>query len=877
MIEKDKTKKELIEEIQKLKELLRKYEDAGHPALYDEEKSYLLGRAMFKTSLDAVFLESLDGTIIYCNESAGDMYGYSREDLIGASVLMLVPDDVHVDLNARSEKHVQKERLFVETVAKKKDGSLFPVEISSRIVDLDNERYIVSFVHDISTIKKTTLDLQQSEEKFRHLVENIHEVIYTLDLEGFITYISPGLETLTGIPSSDLLGHHFTEIIYPDDVDFILKEYSELMEEKYKPSDYRIKKKDGTPLYIQTNSRIIKEDGVPVGITGVLTDINQLKLWEAELVERNERNEVLNQELAATNEELEAMYEEVAAANEELETANEEMADAQNRLLAAHAELEKSELRYRGLFENSPIALMEQTGKHMKTYIEKLRDAGVHDFKKYFKENPEVLRGGLKRLKVVGVNDAALDLFGAADKDTLTREIGRLVRKIPDEFLIDEMTTFAEGRGHFQGETELDTMTGESIHAIVRITIPPAFSERWERIIISILDITEQKRLEEQFRQVQKMEAVGRLAGGVAHDFNNLLMVITGNAGVLLHDPACSEKMKSRLEEIQLASDRGADLTRQLLAFSRKQVMKPVILNVNDIVRNLEKMLKRLIGENIILSSRLESGLSMVKADPSQIEQVIINLVVNARDAMPDGGNMTIVTKNVAVDHVKAADISVPAPGRYIMASVIDTGTGIDEKIQSHLFEPFFTTKDVGKGSGLGLATVYGIVQQSGGGITLKSQVGQGTRFDVYLPAEEMESAGKSETLLGVRDIRGNETVLLVEDDSMVRDMIEGVMLHFGYTVLVASHPEKAIELNAGYKKKIDLLLTDIVMPGMDGFSLASRIAESREGIKILFISGYSEDVISGSTRLNDSVYLQKPFTPQELLGKVRMLLGGSE
>ena len=708
-------------------------------------------------------------------------------------------------------------------------------------------------------------------------MENIHEVLYTLDLEGTITYISPGIETLTGTFPAELIGRHFTEIIYPDDVDFILKEYGELIQAKYKPSDYRIKRKDGTPLYIQTNSRLIMDNGVPVGITGVLTDINQLKLWEAELVARNVRNEALNKELAATNEELEAMYEEVAASNEELETANEEMADAQNRLLRAHAELEKSELRYRGLFENSPIAFLEQTGKYMKTYIEKLRDAGVNDFKKYFRENPKILREGLTRLKIVGVNDAALDLFGAADKVTLKRKVGRLVKKIPDEFLIEEMTTFAEGGGHFQGETELDTMKGISIQAIVRITIPPAYADRWERIIISIIDITERKRLEEQFRQAQKMEAVGRLAGGVAHDFNNLLMVITGNAGVLLHDAVCSEKMKSRLEEIQLASDRGADLTRQLLAFSRKQVMQPVILNVNDIARNLEKMLKRLIGENITLTSHLEPGLSMVKADPSQVEQVIINLVVNARDAMPDGGTMSIQTKNETINDVKAAEISLPAPGDFIVISVTDTGTGIDKEVQSHLFEPFFTTKEVGKGSGLGLATVYGIVQQSGGAISLKSKKGKGTRFDVYLPAVEMKTVEKSQEVTGDRDIRGNETVLLVEDDSMVREMIEGILDHFGYTVLVASHPDKAIELNAKYEKEIDLLLTDIVMPGMDGFSLASRIAESRNGIKVLYISGYTEDVIGHSTRLHDSVYLQKPFTPQDLLEKVRKLFSGTE
>ena len=875
MKENRKTKKELVDEIDRLRGLLREYQGSAPAAVNDEEKSYLLGRAMFKASPGGVFLESLDGTITYCNENAGNMYGYSREDLIGASISLLVPDDIPLNVTARRDKHLKSRGLFFETRGRKKDGTVFPVEISSRIVELDDERYIVSFVRDLTPIVEAGENLKKSEEKFRHLVENIHEVIYTLDLEGNITYISPGLETLIGIPPDELIGRHFLELIYPDDVDFLVEQYGELMEEIYKPSDYRIKRKDGTPLYVQTNSRVIKENGVPVGITGVLTDIHQLKMWEAELLDRNARYEELNQELAAANEELEAMYEEVTASNEELIASNEEMANAQNRLLSVNADLEKSELRYRGLFENSPIALLEQTGQHMKTYIEKLRAAGIKDFRKYFKENQAPLREGLRRLKVVEVNDAAVKLFGAPDKDTLRRESERLTQKIPDDFLINEMTVFAEGGAHFQGESELATINGASIHAIVGITIPPVFADTWERIIISILDITERKRLEEQFRQAQKMEAVGRLAGGVAHDFNNLLMVITGNAGVLLHDPGCSEKMKTRLEEIQLASDRGADLTRQLLAFSRKQVMQPVVLNVNNIITNLEKMLRRLIGENITLTSRLEPDLSMVKADPSQIEQVIINLVVNARDAMPEGGRMTILTKNEVINMEKAAEFSLPGSGNYIVVSVLDTGTGIDEKIQSHLFEPFFTTKDVGKGSGLGLATVFGILQQSGGGITLKTSRGRGTQFDVYLPVVATGNPEKSEKTAAASDIRGSETVLLVEDDAMVRDMIEGIMKYYGYTVLAASHPETALVINEKYEKDIDLLLTDIVMPGMDGFSLASRIKESRREIKVLYISGYTEDSISDSARLNNSMYLQKPFAPQDLLKKIRELFSG--
>jgi len=386
-------------------------------------------------------------------------------------------------------------------------------------------------------------------------------------------------------------------------------------------------------------------------------------------------------------------------------------------------------------------------------------------------------------------------------------------------------------------------------------------------------DVTEQRHLEEQFRQSQKMEAVGQLAGGIAHDFNNLLTAILGNTQLLLRELPPGDAMHGDVEEIRKASERAASLTRQLLAYSRRQMLQPEVLDLNVVMAEMDKMLRRLIGEHIDLVAVFAPDLGRVRADPNQIEQVIVNLAVNARDAMPDGGKLTIATANVDLDETFAQAHLGSVPGSYAMLAVTDTGVGMDATVRAHLFEPFFTTKEVGKGTGLGLATVYGIVKQSGGYISVSSAPGHGSSFKIYLPriatpAEPPAGAPKG------GPAPGSETVLVVEDEPAVLTLSRRALESQGYVVLAASDADAALRVVERHGGMIHLLLTDVVMPGLSGRELADRLSAQRPGIRVLYMSGYPGDaVVQHGTLPLGSAFLQKPFSPDGLARKVRDVL----
>lgn len=390
------------------------------------------------------------------------------------------------------------------------------------------------------------------------------------------------------------------------------------------------------------------------------------------------------------------------------------------------------------------------------------------------------------------------------------------------------------------------------------------------------LDVTDRKQLEEQLRQAQKMEAVGRLAGGIAHDFNNLLMVIQGYADLLTDRLRDGDPARKNAEQIQTAAQRATSLTRQLLAFSRKQMLAPKVLNIYSVVTDMEKILRRLIGEDILLECSSTTDLGLVKADRSQIEQVILNLAVNARDAMPQGGRLTIETANVELDASFSHPPAVLAPGKYVMLAVTDNGCGMDAETQAHIFEPFFTTKEKGKGTGLGLATVYGIVKQSGGYVWVYSEPGRGTSFKIYLPriAEEASTSTRDRQPEGRQLPRGTETILLVEDEKGVRELTREYLHMSGYAVIEAEDGHTALELAAMHQGPIHLLMTDVVMPGISGRELADRVERLRPGIKVLYMSGYTDQaVVHHGILENDAVLLQKPFTVTTLASKLREIL----
>jgi two-component system cell cycle sensor histidine kinase/response regulator CckA len=386
--------------------------------------------------------------------------------------------------------------------------------------------------------------------------------------------------------------------------------------------------------------------------------------------------------------------------------------------------------------------------------------------------------------------------------------------------------------------------------------------------------VIHRKFLEEQLRQSQKMEAIGRLAGGVAHDFNNLLTVIIGHAFLLREEVGEGSVSSESAEEILESAHRAAALTRQLLAFSRREVVQPQVLNLNDVVSGMDRMLRRIVGEDIELLTSMDTPLDRVKADATQMEQVILNLVVNARDAMPDGGHVTIQTGNTTelLDAV-AAERNGVAAGNYVLLKVSDTGHGMDAETLRHIFEPFFTTKEVGQGTGLGLSTVYGIIRQAGGAIAVTSEPGSGTVFKIYLPrTEELPEPGQPAT--GAHKPGGAHTILLVEDEPGVRRMVRQALRRQGYNVLEAGSAAEALQLCQRHRNSIHLLVTDVVMPHMSGRQLAQQVRSLLPRMRTLFISGYAHEVVENQKEFDaEDAFIAKPFTPEVFVGKIREVL----
>lgn len=472
-------------------------------------------------------------------------------------------------------------------------------------------------------------------------------------------------------------------------------------------------------------------------------------------------------------------------------------------------------------------------------------------------------------------NPAAETLYGWRAAEVIGRELPTIGQHREDHLRLRERAL----QGEVLRGVEVTRIKKDGTPVTVSLSVAPIHdgSGQVTGMLSIAADLTEVRQLEVQYRHAQKMEAVGRLAGGIAHDFNNLLTAILGTTGLLLEDLGFESRARLDIQEIEKAAKRAAGLTRQLLIFSRQQVLEPRVLDLNALVDDLEQMLRRLIGEHIQLRTSLASGLGPVRADPGQLEQAIVNLVVNARDAMPDGGRVIVETANAELD-ARYIDSHAPArTGQYVLLSVSDTGVGMNAATKARLFEPFFTTKQPGQGTGLGLATVYGIVKQSAGYIWVYSEPGRGTTFKIYLPCVEGSPAPPEATTAAVASPGGSETVLMVEDQEEVRKLTRRLLEARGYKVLTAANGQEALEIVAQYPAPIHLLVTDVVMPGISGRELAARVAAARD-VKVLFVSGYTGEAVHEHGLLEPGVpFLQKPFTAAVLANKVREVLDSTK
>ena len=508
----------------------------------------------------------------------------------------------------------------------------------------------------------------------------------------------------------------------------------------------------------------------------------------------------------------------------------------------AEAALRASEERFRALVENSSDALLLVDAEGRVIYI-----------------SPSSSRHlGWGSDEMLG--ESIFDFLHPDDRDAMSVKLAEVLRSPGKPVTQDIRLQHADG----------------SWRAIESIAVNRLSDPSVEAIVVNARDITDRRKLEEQLRHAQKMEAVGQLAGGIAHDFNNLLTAILGYCNLMRDDMPAEDPLRADLDEIHTAGERAASLTRQLLAFSRRQMLQPQVIDVNSVVQQLEKLLRRLISENVELVTALAPDLLNVRVDPASIEQILVNLTVNARDAMPRGGRLTIETANVDLDETFVIAHVPMKPARYVMIAVGDTGEGMDADTQARVFEPFFTTKEQGKGSGLGLATVYGMVKQGGGYIWVYSEPGHGTVFKVYFPPAEQRAKASDADNAGRRSsdaTHGWETVLLVEDEDAVRALAREVLRRHGYVVLEARHGVDALRMAERHPDDIHLMITDLVMPHMGGRDLVERLAAVRPKMKVLFMSGYTDHALMHRDLTPGTAFLQKPFTPEAFARKVRSVL----
>jgi PAS domain S-box-containing protein len=807
--------------------------------------------AMADTCDDAIIGKTLDGKITSWNASAERIYGYTAREAIGCHISLLIPPERDGELEWILERLRRGERIQnLETVGVRKAGTYIDVSISSSPIKGAGERLVgaLTLARDLTERKLIEQELKKCEERYCDVVENAHDLIYTHDLEGNYTSINRASERITGYTREEALRMNLMQAIAPEHLEKARQMIGrKLAGEEDTIYDLEIIAKDGSQIAVEVNTSLIFQDGVPVGVQGIARDVTERKRAE-EMLHAADRRAV---------EEYERLLDRLAKLALTFGTARD--------LLTI----------YRGLRDFS-LSLTPSFGLVICSYDEtrEVRE-GLYsylngaEFEVPFMEPLPVRSGPAGRVIKSGTvnisNDYLKDL-----RHTVPVFLGfEEDQNTPRSALIAPMTIMGRTIGTIEVQShQLAAYTRE--HATAMHMAGNLAANAIENV--RLLELEREK--EEQLRQSQKLEAVGQLAGGIAHDFNNLLTVINGYSQLSLMGLHDKDPLRSNIEEVKKAGERAAALTRQLLAFSRKQVLQPKVLDLNLLVSEIEKMLQRLIGADIELRTALEPELGRIKGDPGQIEQVLMNLVVNARDAMEGGGKLTIETQNVYVDDGYVSQHLAVTPGSYVMLAVSDTGIGMDEQTQKRIFEPFFTTKELGQGTGLGLSTVYGIVKQSGGNIWVYSEVGQGTTFKVYLPRVDEEAQVYKVSLQTQEGLSGKETILLAEDEEIVRKLVCEVLKSQGYEVLEAANGSAALLLCERLQGPIHLMITDIVMPEMSGRELTDRLAGLRPEMKVLFMSGYTDDTIVRHGLLeSDLAFLQKPFTPHALARKVREVL----
>jgi PAS domain S-box-containing protein len=656
------------------------------------------------------------------------------------------------------------------------------------------------------------------------MAQDVAEMVLAYDMERRLLFANPAVESLTGYTVEELKAAHFICWIHPEDRERMLDLWERLFGGKpYYEEEYRLITKDGRNKWaIASWGPIVDDDGRQVGVQGRERDVTQRKMAEATLRHSEEKHR-------------------------------------------------QDEERYRVLFENSPFPMWEEDFSELKTYLGSLQASGIQDLRKHLTANRDDLVACLGRVRILDVNRAAREFYGAETKQELLDGLEKIFDERAFENFLNEVEALAANNSQFRSEFPVLTLAGEERLVDMIVSVVESRRHDWSRVIVSFFDITDRKRLEEQFAQSQKMESLGRLAGGIAHDFNNLLTVINGYSEWVTNRMSPDDPLRPSIEAIHNAGQQCAELTGQLLAFSRKQRVELRPLDLNRLIRESQAVLKHALGDDIEFSVLLDPGLGTIEADRGQIYQVLMNLVVNSREAMPAGGQLTLRTSNVQHYTGAREGTTTPSASRFVRIEVEDTGSGMDERTKRHLFEPFFTTKKSRQSTGLGLATVFGIVTQACGFIHVTSRPGEGTLFQVDLPRIDVPAGPELSAPLPPPEFQGSGTVLVVEDREDVRRLTCQMLEVLGYETLPASSGSQALKLLGQLGSSLQFVLTDVIMPGMNGRDLAERLTAMQPGIKVIFMSGYTGQVFPG---LSGAAYLQKPFTLSELIHVIRQAMG---
>jgi PAS domain S-box-containing protein len=768
--------------------------------------------------------------------------------------------------------------------------------------------------------KRLDAALKECEEKFRLIVENTAETISVLDMNMGFVYVSPTILNLRGFTVKEVINQPLEQIMTPESLNLCMTVFEDELRleasgtadpDRVRILELQEYKKDGSIIWVEVSLSFLRDkDRKPVGILTLSRDITKRKQTERELWMFRETVGNSSNVIGISNPEGKHIYQN--AAFDDLfgsigdnpasvyvdKTVAEKMFktikaggrwDGELKMVAKDGSVRDIQLRaYANKDSNGSVTAL--VGIHTDITGRKRAEDERFETLARFSGFSEASQYGMGMAdldgRIIYANPKLARMLGEASPEAClgkhfptTYYSKAMAGKLNEEVLPSLMRD-----GHWQGELELIALDGRHISTEENYFVIRDEHGRPLYLADILTDITERKRaeaervkLEAQFHQAQKMESVGRLAGGVAHDFNNMLSVILGFTELALRKVDPSLPLFADLAEIGKAASRSADLTRQLLAFARKQTIAPKDIDLNETVSGMTNMLRRLVGEDIDLIWKPEPHPWPVMADPSQIDQILANLCVNARDAIHDVGVITIETKNIAIEKAFCADKPGFVPGDYLRLSVSDTGKGMDKKTMGQIFEPFFTTKAMGKGTGLGLATVYGIVKQNNGFIDVESRPGQGTTFTLYLPRHEVMKAGWTEKEGEAwHAAQGHETILLVEDEPGILEMTTQMLEMHGYNVLSAGTPGEAVRLARENAGEIHLLMTDVVMPEMNGRDLAKNLLSLYPDLKRLFMSGYTADVIAHHGVLEEGVqFIQKPFTIKELAAKVREALEG--